>query len=143
MTDDFFDFRRRLSAATHGPWRVHSVDFGEVEVETVTDLASGRQRISRVCECHSLSDADLIAHAPTDLRRLLDEVERLREALVAETKRRQGAEWRADQAKQEADRLRPVALSAERLYDAMPDQRHAPLEALLFDVRDWRLVRPR
>ncbi|WP_162142497.1 ead/Ea22-like family protein [Aneurinibacillus terranovensis] len=69
------EIRDRLAAATPGPWRIPSKcdeysyylcdeewdDFGHIIVDR--------------------NDAEFIAHAPEDIRRLLDEVERVRSAL--------------------------------------------------------------
>ena len=81
MTKEQIDaIRTRLDAATPGPWDMWFGDPTWISVQT-----DGKT----VAECrthlnHQFSDgqnvwnARLITHAPTDLRALLDEVERLR-----------------------------------------------------------------
>ena len=68
--------KARLAAATPGPWEtdeekccVYSVDSGAVIAERLGS------------ETSSCVDADLIAHAPTDIAELVAEVERLREVI--------------------------------------------------------------
>lgn len=65
----------RLAAATPGPWQ-------EV-VRTVVRVESGGRLGAPVGHCDSLRDAELIAHAPDDLRHLLDVIDRYEDALRA------------------------------------------------------------
>lgn len=75
MTDelDLAPIRQRLAAATEGPWNVDAnQDSGNALV-----AAPGMPVCGTGWGEQALSDADLIAHAPTDLAALCDEVERL------------------------------------------------------------------
>lgn len=80
----------RLEAATPGPWEgVTDRD----EFLTMSPLGYGRGVIIKFTDrfgCEMAQNAALIAHAPTDIRALLDEVERLRawikEAQIASVK---------------------------------------------------------
>lgn len=71
--DDLADIRARLGAATPGPWQARE---DEVRWERVYCIVDAED--CAVCADASPADAELIAHAPGDLRRLLDEVARLR-----------------------------------------------------------------
>lgn len=76
MTHD--DIRRRLAAATPGPWhsywvRGHGDDYEEYSV-TLTDATR------EICGYANKADADLIAHAPDDIATLLADNDRLRAA---------------------------------------------------------------
>jgi hypothetical protein len=82
---DIAAIRARLAAATPGPWRVHSR--GDVALidprqwpawAVADDPDGGEDDFERLVAEATAADADLIAHAPTDLAALLDEVERLR-----------------------------------------------------------------
>jgi len=76
---DLAAIRARLAAATPGPWRLQTCACGAVCDDAAAVKAGG----VLVVECADDPDADLIAHAPTDLAALLDEVERLRAGLAA------------------------------------------------------------
>jgi hypothetical protein len=76
--------KARLVRATPGPWRLKPQDPAKIHRGTVQIEEDGRA-IEVVAECycgayegHGLHNADLIAHAPTDLDALVAEVERLR-----------------------------------------------------------------
>lgn len=74
MTADHAAIRARLDAATQGPWTwtAHTTaDRDEWAVFNEDNWALATNRDGWVC------DAELIAHAPTDLGALLDENERL------------------------------------------------------------------
>lgn len=88
---DLDAIKARLAAATPGPWTVSpNVQPRGVaavaEVNTVLILSSGPLYGS------PMQDASLIAHAPTDLRALVAEVERLRAAIA---RHRDAAGWKA------------------------------------------------
>ena len=72
----------RLEAATPGPWEgITDRD----EFLTMSPLGYGDGVIIKFTErfgCEMASNAALITHAPTDIRALLDEVERLREVIT-------------------------------------------------------------
>jgi len=94
---DIEAIRSRLAAATPGPWRLKPQDPAKIHRGTVQIEEDGRA-IEVVAECycgayegHGLHNADLIAHAPTDLDALVDEVERLRGE--AERERAAVAAW--------------------------------------------------
>ena len=74
MTNEQLDaIRARLDAATPGNWQ----RFGVV---VSTDLDLPQPLVVEACSedrTQAENDVELIAHAPTDLRALLDEVERL------------------------------------------------------------------
>jgi hypothetical protein len=61
--------QQRLDAATPGPWK--AIKYYK------NQLANGAGPDWGLEGVRSFEDADLCAHAPTDLRALLDEVERL------------------------------------------------------------------
>jgi hypothetical protein len=69
LTDqELKEIQERLEAATPGPWHIE---------EKYTDLVNVDGKII-IKEIGRNKSAQFIAHAPTDMRRLLDEVERLR-----------------------------------------------------------------
>ncbi len=81
--------RERLDAATPGPWEAGTAsccpDMGWVEGPK--GAVCPQFTATKVTHSLDANDAELIANAPTDLRALLDEVERLtaeRDALLAE-----------------------------------------------------------
>lgn len=67
--DDYADIEARLSAATPGRWRLRIGAFS-ASGAVITDQAT-------IAGWIRLDDAALIAHAPADLRRLLDRVRRV------------------------------------------------------------------
>lgn len=75
--------RERLEAATPGEWSVdYDDDADDGTIPVVTRFVVGVIAESApVVDLHGIANADdnaaFIAHAPTDVRRLLDEVERL------------------------------------------------------------------
>jgi len=76
--------RRRLEAATPGPWR-HREGFIESAGEPGDLLAVTLQRSEEGLNAlPGLANAEFIAHAPTDVARLLDELERVRTELANE-----------------------------------------------------------
>ena len=78
LTPDLAAIRARLAAATPGPWLRYGDGTYEVYVDAdQDDLPSVTHGSDRP------EDADLIAHAPTDLAALCDEVEWLRALGVA------------------------------------------------------------
>jgi hypothetical protein len=77
--------RARLDAATPGPWELWygELDWVSVGIDGDT-VAECRTHINhQFSGWQNLRNATLIAHAPTDLRALLDEVERLKSWQVA------------------------------------------------------------
>lgn len=77
---DLAAIRARLAAATEGPWsqRHYPDDVGIKVFSTVPHRRVGvRLIIAGWGHVLRKADADLIAHAPTDLAALCDEVERL------------------------------------------------------------------
>ena len=86
MSDRLDEIRARLEAATSGPWRVSSIRqrFGGEPVLVIhgpDDKAYAYVLYgdgSNAQHAAAYGDASLIAHAPTDIRYLLDENDRLR-----------------------------------------------------------------
>lgn len=75
----------RLAMASPGPWRVKPSDNGSIHRGTVQVEENGRM-IEVIAECycgasegHGLRNAELIAHAPDDIKALIEEVKRLRQ----------------------------------------------------------------
>ena len=82
--------RARADAATDGPWDVWRDDSGHPFVRVGHLLHEIDYLLTTGGLASGYADADLIAHAPTDLRDLLAEVERLtaeRDALAAQVER--------------------------------------------------------
>lgn len=80
------DIESRLAAATPGPWQLERPHVDQDGWRRGSAIAGtpGRQTIYTVHDGRGTfpaADAKLIAHAPTDLRTLLDENAKLREAL--------------------------------------------------------------
>lgn len=67
------EIRARLAAASPGPWRIGPV-FDEPQETIVCDA----QMVANTVHGNDMPNAALIAHAPTDIADLLDEVDRLR-----------------------------------------------------------------
>ena len=97
MTDDEIEaIRARLASSTPGPWKASTDDAGDVVVwgpdedwlANVGNWARQHPGIDadaaarQFVETRDAADATLIAHAPTDLAALCDEVERLRAWLL-------------------------------------------------------------
>jgi hypothetical protein len=85
MTLDLEPIKRRLAAATPGPWRVKEDDAKTLHRGTVQVEEHGRL-IETIAECycggydgHGRQNAELVAHAPEDLEALIAEVERHRQ----------------------------------------------------------------
>lgn len=89
LTDEqLATIRGRLEAATPGPWFIadDNAEKMEISIDAPTANKLGAWHIAEVCggislvegEGSSHGNAVLIAHAPTYVRALLDEVERLR-----------------------------------------------------------------
>lgn len=79
---DIEPIKARLAAATPGPWQTIvtvETDIGTEHLVTEADMDA-----SCIGTSPQAADADLIAHAPTDLAALIAEVERLRVALQAQ-----------------------------------------------------------
>lgn len=76
-TQEIEAIRRRLEAATPGPWRYATIVTQDERYATGPQHEGGVGAPSEI-KNKAHADALLIAHAPTDLRALLDEVERLR-----------------------------------------------------------------
>ena len=78
--DRLVEIRRRLDAATSGPWVASGIPYdgiddpcviaGDIYIcQTVYDMQSGTQE-------HNIdADTEFIAHAPTDISWLLDKIE--------------------------------------------------------------------
>lgn len=90
MTDWTDPIRKRLKAATPGPW---AYDSGNVEVETVdahkhvADVAGTVEEQDDGTYCdgrisHFIDDGDFIAHSITDIANLLEEREILRNCIL-------------------------------------------------------------
>lgn len=84
---DLEPIRERLNNATPGPWTAMDYDTnpGDQGVPIIGGGEPGTMKSHLTAytmtlnnESQSVADADLIAHAPTDLRDLIEEVERLR-----------------------------------------------------------------
>jgi len=77
--DQLSAIRERLDAATPGPWELWygEIDWVSVGIDSDT-VAECRTHINhQFSGWQNLRNATFIQHAPTDLRALLDEVERL------------------------------------------------------------------
>lgn len=73
--------KARLAAATPGPWKVEPAESAEgsfIATMGPIFIMPPTQHLARYAD-----DADLIAHAPTDIAALVAEVERLRAAIKA------------------------------------------------------------
>ena len=83
MPDDTLEaIRARLEAATDGPWRgVDDIDLNEIRVVADDDFPVGEVVVAEIGQ--GIADANFIAHAPTDIARLLDVAEAAREAEAA------------------------------------------------------------
>ena len=115
---DLDAIKARLAAATPGPWRHgpetdakvgNVVDFGPPPTAPFAVLYCADTRDARAQRLH---DADLIAHAPTDIAALIAEVEALRsESLTM----RQWAEEAAAAENANAQELREARAEVARL----------------------------
>lgn len=77
--DRIAEIRARLDAATPGEWCAVEID-GHLSSPTIEKKSGGI--LARMTHYHPMrADAELIAHAPADLRFLLEQNERLRAAL--------------------------------------------------------------
>jgi hypothetical protein len=83
------EIKERLEKATPGPWFVSEDGFSRKGEKTPTVYAADNE-LRYIAKCNdglninptpNLSNAEFIAHAPEDIRRLLEEVERLKEAI--------------------------------------------------------------
>jgi hypothetical protein len=118
--------RERLDAATPGPWELWygELDWVSVGIDGDT-VAECRTHINQQFSgWQNLRNATFIQHAPTDLRALLDEVERLRAdplpaaAWVREVERaafKRGAEKMQDELAGWADRAYAKALTSDNI----------------------------
>ena len=79
MTDRLAEIRARLDAATPGPWRAADWDDARGIRVVVGEFPRDPYTLALAERDH---DARFIAHAPTDIAWLLDEVARLREYAV-------------------------------------------------------------
>lgn len=93
------EIRARLDAATPGPWRVSPSPSGTRWIDAGTyDEVISPASVDCMRYCYggtsdinlSVADADLIAHAPDDLRRLLDALDAA-EQRIADLTRSQAA----------------------------------------------------
>ncbi|MED4727012.1 hypothetical protein P9597_02455 [Aneurinibacillus migulanus] len=82
MTDqELKEIRERLEAATPGKWfQLHFDDVPSGVVNTWDDSKSEIED-KEVCRCKSEADAEFIAHATEDIRRLLEDNARQKGAL--------------------------------------------------------------
>lgn len=101
MNDERLDqIRRRLEAATPGPWYVRDrAQVSDVPDARIVEVFTLREADARICEVGSysrrdgranracLADADFIAHAPGDIAFLLERIERLEAARSRDTAR--------------------------------------------------------
>lgn len=79
---DLQPIKSRLAAATPGPWwSARGASFGTYFAVAVVGNNEVRTEQGNQA-CSDNADADLIAHAPTDLAALVAEVERFREAIA-------------------------------------------------------------
>lgn len=87
------EIRARLDKATPGPWTVNSetgsnefCDYTVYGIEGVCDAnwASDDSPAFAYCDGMTAEDADFIAHAPEDIRRLLDTLDQIRNVLGEE-----------------------------------------------------------
>lgn len=76
MAVDLDAIKARISRAKSGPWLLADPTTGEIYAGDVHDWDSPNWKY--VGTVNDDADADLIAHAPTDLATLVGEVERLR-----------------------------------------------------------------
>lgn len=81
---DLDAIENRLNLATPGPWLVKDQDPKQIHRGTVQVQEDGRG-VEVIAECycgaydgHGLRNAELIAHAPTDLAALIEEIRYLR-----------------------------------------------------------------
>lgn len=70
------EIKARLEAATEGKWDNSTNERSEHPSVIYTDIDDEGSLI--VAECRTVKDGDFIAHAPTDIKWLLEEVNRLR-----------------------------------------------------------------
>ncbi len=106
--------KARLVRATPGPWRLKPQDPAKIHRGTVVQIEEDGRATEVVAECycgayegHGLHNADLIAHAPTDLDALVEEVERLRGE--AERERAAVVAWLREKLRENEGYVRPVA----------------------------------
>jgi hypothetical protein len=122
--DQLSAIRARLDAATPGPWFLDN----DLDVYTKQEMEDvGSLMLFKTVYSHHRygppgsqpwHDTNLMAHAPTDLRALLDEVERLKareESLVKQVVAQIGligrqAEWREGAFKRGAEAMRTALL---------------------------------
>jgi hypothetical protein len=106
MSDRIAEIRARLEAATPGPWKATRDAVETASGEVIARIADDSDFRYLRCQGHSLlpdgtlddcncdlgveDDANLIAHAPDDIRFLLNEVHRMREMLADNE---HGIEW--------------------------------------------------
>jgi hypothetical protein len=98
MTDPYADIRARLAAVPPAPWTVttaiHGSDAGDYTVYGVSPIAECDYVVTEMGE-HPTPDldpevAELIAHAPTDIARLLRDLDRVRDLVDTWTRRQPG-----------------------------------------------------
>jgi hypothetical protein len=80
------DVRGRLAAATPGSWKTRVESGGDSQFKAVGPEHAVESRGAGYVKARkdAEADAELIAHAPSDLARALDEIERLQSVLSAE-----------------------------------------------------------
>lgn len=109
MSADIAAIRARIAAASPGPWSILSAgsagnDWFEIDAQPHEDDSDDddsdfvRPLVVATLEAGGGSDADLIAHAPTDLAALCDEVEQLKTKLENLTNAVSGAWAEIDEA---------------------------------------------
>jgi hypothetical protein len=82
MSERVDEIRQRLEAATPGPWKADATE-NDVPVVCVDGPIPGTATVLFEGDWAEQPDAELIAHAPTDLAFLLDEVTQLTDQLAA------------------------------------------------------------
>lgn len=86
---DLQPIKARLASATPGPWESAELQGQSRRNSFFSVAVVGRREVRADIPCQAQPDecdADLVAHAPTDLAALVAEVERLRSAIALHRK---------------------------------------------------------
>jgi len=155
VTPDVSAIRARLSKATPGLWQLDGPFWwrgGDANPDCTTVITAGdnRMAVAVLPEDHDRqptadADADLIAHAPTDLAALLAEVERLRTIESVTEIRFRNQHNRIVAAESDAARSRSLADIERELGDEIDMRLSAEVErqAAVIDAKDAALARVR
>ena len=133
------DIRRRLEVVTPGPWAFEKedgkvlLDYTPKEIRICETGCLGSIANRMVCDMNvdwrytyknenePMANAEFIAHAPTDIARLMAEVERLREEnkrLCGELERvHEEADWLAESLETESPYCEECEFKDEQYYD--------------------------